>query len=127
MFKIDQVVNLTTLSEATIYRMIRQGLFPAPVSIGKQRVAWREEDVIAFLKIGVSALQQARDEMFSLTKNCYLAGRPSLNISAVGVGKSNSRKRLVVTDDCSKTAVQAVGRGRGRPRKNDVANTNAQK
>lgn len=39
---IRDVVSETSLSRATIYRMIAKGQFPAPVKVSAQRVAWIE-------------------------------------------------------------------------------------
>ena len=40
------VVHLTSLSKATVYRKVADGSFPAPLKIGKSRVAWRERDIV---------------------------------------------------------------------------------
>jgi prophage regulatory protein len=48
------VVDLTSLSKATVYRKINEGSFPPPLKIGKARVAWRQSDVALWLD------QQAR-------------------------------------------------------------------
>ena len=39
------VVHLTSLS-GTVYRKVADGSFPAPLKIGKSRVAWRERDIV---------------------------------------------------------------------------------
>ncbi len=38
--KIDEVIQLTSLSRSTIYNYIKQGLFPKPVKLGARRVGW---------------------------------------------------------------------------------------
>ena len=43
------VVHLTSLSKATVYRKVADGSFPAPLKIGKSRVAWREKDIVDWL------------------------------------------------------------------------------
>ena len=43
------VVKLTGLSKATIYRMMKTGEFPAPVRLGARAVGWRTEDLQHFL------------------------------------------------------------------------------
>ena len=43
------VVHLTSLSKATVYRKVADGSFPAPLKIGKSRVAWRERDIVDWL------------------------------------------------------------------------------
>ena len=50
---IQQVQAATTLSKNTIYRLIHAGKFPAPVRIGVQRVAWKVNEVAAFIDEGV--------------------------------------------------------------------------
>lgn len=42
------VEQRTALDITTIYRKMRAGTFPAPVRIGKRRVAWREADLAAW-------------------------------------------------------------------------------
>ena len=42
------VEKLSGLSRATIYRLIKAGKFPRPVSIGTGSVRWRQSDVIAW-------------------------------------------------------------------------------
>lgn len=53
LFDIAGICRRTTLSKSTIYRLIKDGKFPAPIKIAKKRVAWREEDILAFLAGGV--------------------------------------------------------------------------
>jgi prophage regulatory protein len=42
------VEKLSGLSRATIYRLIKLGKFPRPLSIGTGSVRWRQSDVIAW-------------------------------------------------------------------------------
>lgn len=42
------VEKLSGLSRATIYRLIKVGKFPRPLSIGTGSVRWRQSDVIAW-------------------------------------------------------------------------------
>lgn len=44
-YTIHDVVLITTLSRATIYRKMARGTFPACVSISEGRVAWDARDV----------------------------------------------------------------------------------
>jgi prophage regulatory protein len=46
--KITDVVRETSLSRATIYRLIAADDFPAPIRVGPQRVAWAERTVDAW-------------------------------------------------------------------------------
>ncbi|MDX5300097.1 MAG: AlpA family phage regulatory protein [Gammaproteobacteria bacterium] len=47
--RLPQVTDVTTLSKASIYRLLRDRKFPAPVRIGERRVAWRLSDVMGWL------------------------------------------------------------------------------
>jgi len=50
------VEQLSGLSRATIYRLIKLGKFPRPLSIGTGSVRWRQSDVIAWQQsLGTSA------------------------------------------------------------------------
>jgi prophage regulatory protein len=42
------VEKMSGLSRATIYRLIKSGKFPRPLSIGTGAVRWRQSDVIAW-------------------------------------------------------------------------------
>lgn len=42
------VEKLSGLSRATIYRLIKAGKFPRPLSIGPGSVRWRQSDVVAW-------------------------------------------------------------------------------
>jgi prophage regulatory protein len=37
------------MSRSTVYLMIKEGLFPKPLQIGKKRVAWREAEVLEWI------------------------------------------------------------------------------
>ncbi|MNF65287.1 Prophage CP4-57 regulatory protein (AlpA) [compost metagenome] len=43
------VQDLTGLSRTTIYRLMAAGKFPRPVRIGERAVAWRADDLAAFI------------------------------------------------------------------------------
>lgn len=45
---IRDVVKQTSLSRATIYRMIARNEFPAPIKVSTQRVAWFESAIDAW-------------------------------------------------------------------------------
>ena len=44
-YTVSEVVAITTLSRATIYRKMAQGTFPACVSISEGRVAWTAREI----------------------------------------------------------------------------------
>lgn len=45
LIRLEQVVERTTLSRATIYQLISEGRFPKQIQIGPRRVAWRLSDI----------------------------------------------------------------------------------
>lgn len=48
LMKRPAVTARTTLSRTSIYRLIRDGAFPAPIQIGPRAVAWRLSDIEAW-------------------------------------------------------------------------------
>ena len=46
---LKRVLEVTSLSRATLYRKIEDGSFPAPLKIGRSRIAWRERDIIDWI------------------------------------------------------------------------------
>jgi prophage regulatory protein len=49
LIKLPTVVELTTLSKSTIYKMVKDGKFPKPVQLGERATGWRVSDVDAWL------------------------------------------------------------------------------
>ncbi len=49
------VLDLTSLSEPTIRRMVSRGEFPAPVKVSRNRIAWREPQISAWMASLVEA------------------------------------------------------------------------
>lgn len=47
---ISEVVSLTTLSRATIYRLVAQGRFPEQKVLSGNRIGWAEHEVQAWLR-----------------------------------------------------------------------------
>jgi prophage regulatory protein len=43
-----EVQQIAGISRATIYRLIKAGKFPHPVSLGTGSVRWKQSDVIAW-------------------------------------------------------------------------------
>ena len=50
LLRLWQVMEITSLSKSTIYRMIRSGDFPSPLQIGSKSVAWRQIDLEKWMK-----------------------------------------------------------------------------
>ena len=48
-FRRPAVQDITGLSRSTLYAMIAEGRFPAPVKLGTRAVGWRETDLTAWL------------------------------------------------------------------------------
>jgi prophage regulatory protein len=44
-YTVSEVVSITTLSRATIYRKMARGTFPLCVSISEGRIAWAARDI----------------------------------------------------------------------------------
>ena len=53
LLRIHEVLQLVPVSRATWYQGIKDGIYPAPVRLGKRSVAWRERDIQAILENGV--------------------------------------------------------------------------
>ncbi len=45
LLRLRKVLEVTGLGRSTVYRMMSERSFPAPVRLGKRAVAWRHEDV----------------------------------------------------------------------------------
>ena len=50
LLRLSQVVEITSLSKSTIYRMIKSNEFPSPLQIGSKSVAWRQIDLEKWMK-----------------------------------------------------------------------------
>lgn len=48
LLRLPEVIHLTGLSKATIYRYMKMGDFPDPVQLGKRAVAWRTSAISAW-------------------------------------------------------------------------------
>jgi prophage regulatory protein len=48
-FRRPAVQDLTGLSRSTLYAMIAEGRFPAPVKLGTRAVGWKESDLSEWL------------------------------------------------------------------------------
>lgn len=44
-----ELVRATSLSRTSIYRLVDSGLLPAPIKIGKSRIAWRASSIAQWL------------------------------------------------------------------------------
>lgn len=55
LIKLKDVIEMTTLSKATIYRLMSKGAFPRAAPLGARAVAWKQSDVIEWIDSRVSA------------------------------------------------------------------------
>jgi len=46
---LSEVIEITTISRSTLFRMVEKGSFPAPRQIGERRVGWLSDEVQAWL------------------------------------------------------------------------------
>lgn len=49
-YRLNEVIKIVSLSKATIYRLIKEGLFPEQVQISRRRVGWRKSEIDEFTK-----------------------------------------------------------------------------
>ena len=47
--RVREVVERTGLARTTIWRFQKEGRFPPAVRVGDRRIAWREEDIAAWI------------------------------------------------------------------------------
>lgn len=47
---LKEVVHLTALSKTTIYKMVKEGRFPAQLNTGAVRVVWSHNDVQGWIR-----------------------------------------------------------------------------
>lgn len=45
-----QVEELTGLARSTLYKLIKEGLFPVPVRLGSRAVGWRYKEIEAWIE-----------------------------------------------------------------------------
>ena len=50
LLRLPEVMQRTGLKEHTLYRLMRQGMFPVPLKISRRNVAWRDTDVQVWLE-----------------------------------------------------------------------------
>lgn len=53
-YRLPDLIENIRLKRSTIYKAIKDGTFPAPISLGARAVGWRVEDVDAWLESRVS-------------------------------------------------------------------------
>ena len=48
--RLDEVLHTTGLGKNTVYRRIREGTFPKQVRIGPNSVAWRQSEIVKWMR-----------------------------------------------------------------------------
>jgi prophage regulatory protein len=56
---VKEVVRRTSLSRATVYRLVQAGTFPHPVTLTGARTAWVETEVTAWMQARLSGRHRA--------------------------------------------------------------------
>lgn len=56
LLRVQQVLEILSISRATLYRGIRSGFYPKPVLIGERAVRWRSVDIDALIERGISKI-----------------------------------------------------------------------
>ena len=54
LMRIREVLQLSGLSRATLYREIKSHTFPAPVKLSSRSVGWLQDDVTQWLQLRIS-------------------------------------------------------------------------
>lgn len=66
LLKLPAVLKRVTISQTRLYAQIKDGTFPAPISLGGRAVAWTEQDVENWILDRIEAArnstQQAKQE-----------------------------------------------------------------
>lgn len=60
LLRLREVTGRIYLGRSTIYEMIKAGAFPAPIMLGKRSVAWREDEVDAWLRSRIEGKRPLR-------------------------------------------------------------------
>lgn len=50
LLRLPEVIGRIRLGRSSVYAMVQAGTFPAPIQLGERSVAWREDEVEAWLK-----------------------------------------------------------------------------
>lgn len=47
--KLTEVMNMTTFSRSTVYRLISKGVFPKQIKLSERSAGWLEQEVLDYL------------------------------------------------------------------------------
>lgn len=73
MLRIAEILQITGVSAATIWRWVKDGIYPAPVKLGPNSVGWRESAIREWLEsrepVGGAPEEAAQN------RGCYQTGQ----------------------------------------------------
>jgi len=61
MMRVPEVVKIVGVSKATLRNMIRDGVFPAPIKISRQAIAWAESTVSNWLRTKIDETKELKN------------------------------------------------------------------
>ena len=61
LLRLPEVLRLVGLAKSTVYDLIKAGLFPTPVIVGRRSVAWPTRVIVTWIKKRPSAGQVIND------------------------------------------------------------------
>ena len=64
LIKLKDVQRITSLSRSSIYAYMDKGIFPTQVKLGARSVAWKNEEIIAWLESRISARDAANSSTY---------------------------------------------------------------
>lgn len=76
--RFKQVSERVGLGRSAIYKMIREGNFPAPIKIGVQAVAWQESDIVEWCEQRIATSRSAFSNKQLAGTGCAPFGMSSL-------------------------------------------------
>ncbi|MDE1348529.1 AlpA family transcriptional regulator [Vibrio aestuarianus] len=60
--KLKEVMNITGLARATVYKHIKNGQFPKSVSLGERAVAWLDNEIDEWMLARIAQRDEAIEE-----------------------------------------------------------------
>jgi prophage regulatory protein len=57
--RLKAVMDYTGLARSTIYKYIKEGLFPKPISLGSRSVGWIQREVEEWIRVRIKARDAA--------------------------------------------------------------------
>jgi len=93
LLRIHDVISVTGVSRMTIYRLEKEGLFPTRRRLGKNSVAWLDEDVTAW----VVARPAAQEPRRSVARTSYSTGLSGLGTAAVSSASARSSRTSLLS------------------------------